>query len=102
MEDTFSTRHGYSLAMSLVRAQRATPHQATIRVPEHPAPHTIIPFFGVSHLQFTISPKSCTGSASPHYADQGSNTILPPSPPLSMRAWTSLAAASGSRSITTG
>jgi len=38
----------------------------------------------------------------PHYVDQGSNTILPPTPPLSMRAWTSLAAASGSRSITTG
>jgi len=35
-------------------------------------------------------------------ADQGSKTILPPSPPLSMRAWTWLAAASGSRSITTG
>jgi hypothetical protein len=37
-----------------------------------------------------------------HYADQGNKTILPPTPPLSMRAWTSLAAASGSRSITTG
>jgi hypothetical protein len=36
------------------------------------------------------------------YADQGSNTILPPSPPLSMQACTSLAIASGSRSITTG
>ena len=36
------------------------------------------------------------------YADHGSNTILPPSPPRSMRAWISLAAASGSRSITMG
>ncbi len=45
-----------------------------------------------------------TGQRAPntYQADQGSNTILPPSPPRSMRAWTSLAAESGSRSITTG
>jgi hypothetical protein len=35
-------------------------------------------------------------------ASQGSSTILPPSPPASIRAWTFFAAASGSRPITTG
>ena len=35
-------------------------------------------------------------------ASQGSSTILPPRPPVSIRAWIFFAAASGSRPITTG
>ena len=37
-----------------------------------------------------------------HDAGHGSSTILPPSPPASIRAWTSRAAARGKRSMTTG
>ena len=37
-----------------------------------------------------------------HDAGQGSSTILPPSPPASIRVWTSRAATRGRRSTTTG
>src|SRR5271166_2667082 len=42
------------------------------------------------------------GRGSGNGAGQGTRTILPPSPPASMRVWTSRAAARGRRSMTTG
>lgn len=48
------------------------------------------------------APKSSAEGINGQMASQGSSTILPPSPPASIRSWTFLAAASGSRSTTTG
>jgi hypothetical protein len=47
-------------------------------------------------------PQPVNGYTTSCDTSHGSSTILPPSPPASIRAWTFFAAANGSRAITTG